>query len=178
METKEYTTIDRSGWPSGEWDGEPDKVQWQDEETGLPCLAVRNRSGAWCGYVGVAEGHPWFKQSYDDVLVECHGGPTFSDFCQPHTSEADSICHVPGVGEPDRIWWIGFDCNHGYDWTPRSAMMERDRGYPFTRAVCEVYRTLQYVKNECRSIACQAKEVEQSCPLDSEGDDNSLANKA
>jgi hypothetical protein len=60
VETKEYRTIDKTLWPRGEWDDEPDKMQWQDEATGLPCLIVRGPVGALCGYVGVPEGHPCF----------------------------------------------------------------------------------------------------------------------
>ena len=79
METREYTTINRTalGWPDGPWNGEPDKVQWQDQQTGMPCLAVRHpESGHWCGYVGVDPDHPHFEQSYDDVSMadgEKHG---------------------------------------------------------------------------------------------------------
>ena len=42
METKEYRFVDKSDWDRGPWDDEPDKVQWQDVATGLPCIAVRN----------------------------------------------------------------------------------------------------------------------------------------
>jgi hypothetical protein len=59
METREYRFIDKSEWDRGPWDNEPDKVQWQDAATGLPCIARRSEAmGSWCGYVGVAEGHP------------------------------------------------------------------------------------------------------------------------
>jgi hypothetical protein len=51
--------------PAGEWDNEPDKIQWLDEDTGLDCLMVRNHFGSWCGYVGVTEGHPLFGVGYD-----------------------------------------------------------------------------------------------------------------
>lgn len=92
MDTKAYTTIDRAalGWPSGEWDSEPDKLQWPDEATGLPCLAVRHASlGHWCGYVGVPPEHPWAGHTYDsDVEVDVHGGLTFADACQPHETIA------------------------------------------------------------------------------------------
>ena len=57
METIEYRTMDKSVWGPGPWQNEPDKRQWQDEATGLPCLIVRNSMGALCGYVGVSEGH-------------------------------------------------------------------------------------------------------------------------
>jgi hypothetical protein len=49
--------VDRTGWPAGEWDGEPDKLFWTDATTGLPCLIVRNRMGALCGYVAVDSTH-------------------------------------------------------------------------------------------------------------------------
>lgn len=88
MQTIEYRTIDKSSWPRGEWDNEPDKVQWQDAETGLPCLVVRGPHGAWCGYVGVAKGHPYYEQDYDKVHdvnhdLSVHGGLTFASKCHP-----------------------------------------------------------------------------------------------
>src|SRR3990167_762358 len=103
MQTKEYTFIDRSKWPTGEWSGEPDKVQWQDQETGLPCIAKRNVDmGFWCGYVGISEDHPLFGKSYEDIDINCiHGGLTFSGLCE-HDDNEHGICHVPDVGKPDR----------------------------------------------------------------------------
>lgn len=163
METKEYTTIDRAakGWPSGAWDGEPDKVQWPDVATGLPCLAVRHgHSGHWCGYVGVAEGHPWHGKDYDNLndWPEVHGGLTFADMCRPNGDEARDICHLPEPGEPDHVWWLGFDCAHYGDRSPQDEAYARDRGYPFTRSPEETYKTLAYVKAECASLAAQIAE--------------------
>ncbi len=159
METKEYRTLDRSKWPSGAWDDEPDKMQWADPETGLPCLAVRNWSGAWCGYVGVAEGHPHFGKNYDDVPAEVHCGLTFSDACQPAAVEARGICHVPGPGEPDHVWWLGFDCAHCYDYSPRDAERARDEGGIWALTHDVEYRTLRYVRNQCAQLARQFKEA-------------------
>lgn len=160
METKEYKTIDRSGWPSGEWDSEPDKVQWPDPATGLPCLAVRHsHSGHWCGYVGVAEGHLLYGADYNDVRFDdewpdVHGGLTFADKCRPGAEET-GICHVPGEGEPDHVWWFGFDCAHSGDYGPLDAMYARDRGYPFSIGHDERYRPLAYVKAQCAKLAKQ-----------------------
>lgn len=65
METKEYHDVDKSNWGPGSWQEEPDKVQWRDESTGLPCLVVRNSSGGnWCGYVGVGLNHPLYEVEY------------------------------------------------------------------------------------------------------------------
>ena len=46
METIEYKAHNRADWPKGKWDNEPDKIQWQDPTTKLPCLMVRNSMGA------------------------------------------------------------------------------------------------------------------------------------
>lgn len=107
MLTKEYRTVDKSSWERGPWDSEPDKKQWLDQATGLPCLIVRNPMGALCGYVGVTKNHPAFGKSYgdDDACVEgleVHGGITFADFCS-HGDECTSICHVVEPGENDRV---------------------------------------------------------------------------
>lgn len=145
MKTIEYRDIvDRSGWDSGPWDGEPDKVQWQDRRTGMPCLAVRNRTGGWCGYVGVTQGHPFFELDYDDkkVDVRVHGGLTFCGACSPDDKE-HGICHRPDPGEPDHVWWLGFDCLHAGDLVPMVATLG------------DVYRDLRYVKGECAKLAKQ-----------------------
>ncbi len=60
--TPEY---DKSKWGGDQWKGEPDRKEWRDEATGMPCLALRNMMGAWCGYVGVAPTHPAHGLHYD-----------------------------------------------------------------------------------------------------------------
>lgn len=81
MQSIEYHTVDKSEWGDGPWQQEPDKKQWQDKATGLPCLIVRGPSGALCGYVGVSRRHPAYGKSYDDVDVRVHGGLTFANTC-------------------------------------------------------------------------------------------------
>lgn len=173
---KTYTTMDRSNWPSGEWDSEPDKAQWKDDETGMVCLAVRNTFGAWCGYVGLNERHPLYEKDYSDDLaqdIKAHCGLTFADHCQPSKSEATGICHVPEQGDPDNVWWLGFDCLHYLDIAPESVerepigrnllgwelvrreLMRRAAGdFPLAE-----YRTLEYVRKECASLAMQLKRM-------------------
>lgn len=184
METKIYYH-DRTEkkWPAGEWDGEPDKMQWPDEVTGLPCLIVRGPMGALCGYVGVADGHMLYGKEYgankvfscDDVCddgedsyhyacspqshLHVHGGITFSDFCAETTDESKHICHVAAHGEPARVWWFGFDCGHHGDWSPIDAKYEVERGGCFARSGGSVYRTIDYVKHECSQLAKQLAEI-------------------
>lgn len=129
--------MDRTGWGDGPWMKEPDKIQWQDLATGLPCLIHRNPMGSLCGYVGVSAGHPWFgvqygglwEDDYDSTpegIIEVHGGLTFSDFCQPYDDEREGICHTPGPGEPAHVWWFGFDCGHAFDLSPGLAARTRE----------------------------------------------------
>jgi hypothetical protein len=158
METKEYKTIDReaAGWPSGFWDNEPDKAQWPDGATGLPCLAVRHpRRGHWCGYVGVAPDHALHGRGYDELDVEVHGGLTFADACSPNSDESRGVCHVPAVGEPEHVWWFGFDCDHGDDYSPQDQKYANERGGVFARDYDETYKSLFYVQRECASLAQQ-----------------------
>lgn len=162
MKTLQFTTIDRAakGWPSGEWDGEPDKVQWPDEATGLPCLAVRNRHhGNWCGYVGVTEGHRCFGKDWDGTGdLDVHGGITFGGHCQPG-SEESGICHLPDPGEPDHVWWLGFDCAHAWDHSPDDVKRAEERGGIWAIASDSSYRTLAYVQSQCRKLAEQLAQV-------------------
>jgi hypothetical protein len=174
--------MDKSDWGPGAWQEEPDKVQWPDEATGLPCLAVRNGMGNWCGYVGVAVGHPWHGKDYGDAIgpctdkcdpeyhwdhriesiIEVHGGVTFADACQPREDESRGICHAPDMGEPDHVWWFGFDCGHSDDLSP--AMMARERKSVFgeTRYGSNwqpTYKALGYVRAEVAKLAQQLKSV-------------------
>lgn len=160
---------------SGIWDNEPDKVQWVDAETNLDCLAVRNGMGAWCGYVGVPESHPWHGIDYGSCvmgencdrdekdwycshspenLLTVHGGITYAAFCQDGPEE-EAICHVVFDGRPDPIWWFGFDCAHGGDICP---------AYEFSFTTwcgqMSVYRDLEYVRSECARLAKQLAEVQ------------------
>lgn len=161
MKTLEWTTLDKTTWGDGPWQSEPDKRQWQDEATGLPCIAVRNESaGNWCGYVGLPPGHPLHGKSYNDmdVDVHVHGGLTFADTC--HDAEDDHsryVCHLPEPGEPQKVWWFGFDCHHAWDRAP--AYDARYKDHPILGGINhdQQYRTLTYVTNQCAALAAQLK---------------------
>lgn len=155
METREYRTADKSGWDRGPWDDEPDKRQWPDAATGYPCLIVRNEAGALCGYVGVTEDHPLFGKKGFDLPLDCHGGITFSAPCNPAEPLEHGICHLPGPGEPDHVWWFGFDASHYDDLSPgmdaqlRSLMPDRtSRGH---------YRDIAYISAQVAGLAAQLR---------------------
>jgi hypothetical protein len=138
----------RADWGHGPWDDEPDREEWRDGHTGLPCLARRNFCGVWCGYVAVSPGHPWHGREYDEIDASVHGGLTFAAPCDPDESEPDRICHVPLPGEPDDVWWLGFDCGHvTIDLVPAFRNFSGLDG--------GTYRTLSYVRNVCADLAEQ-----------------------
>lgn len=168
MRTIEYRTraSAKADWGAGPWQDEPDKKQWSDPATGMACLIVRSPLGALCGYVGVPEGHPLFEVDYGDAheryAISVHGGLTFDGFCQ-EGAEEDGICHLVEPGEPDRVWWLGFDCGHFSDLVPsfearlRSSWSWRARS---DAASYEgVYRDLAYVTAEVTSLAAQLRDL-------------------
>ena len=173
MQRREWVTADKSAWGEGPWQQEPDKVQWSDEATGLPCLAVRSETmGHWCGYVGVAPGHPHYEVKWKDdrIDVSVHGGVTFTDACQPGEDEATGVCHIPDPGESDQVWWIGFDCIHAGDMAPKMQATLRLTAPLFTATMPgrikeafahlwsdDTYKTLDYVTAECADLAGQLK---------------------
>lgn len=146
------------GWPAGEWDDEPDKVHWIDEETDMDCLIVRNGLGGLCGYVAVTEDHPFYGKDYDDVDVEVHGGLTFASKCQEHVTEDHGVCHVPAPGRSDNVWWLGFDCAHLGDACP-GMIQYRNEISDSKLWDRDTYKNIAYVKNEIRLLAKQLKAV-------------------
>jgi hypothetical protein len=157
---RQWTTVDKSEWGDGPWQAEPDKVVWVDEATDLDCMIHRGHSGALCGYVGVAPGHPWYRLGYlDDVIdVDVHGGLTFTAACSEDATEDFGICHVPEPGRSHDIWWLGFDCSHMMDVTPGldaiTGRMPDDS--PLWR---RTYKNYEYVKKEVEALARQAAEA-------------------
>jgi hypothetical protein len=153
MKTISYSTIDKSNWGPGPWQDEPDKVQWLDLATGLPCLIRRsgNQIGSWCGYVGVSRSHPAYSAEYDELDVRVHGGLTFMGPCEPGGDPRDSICHAVEPGEDDDVVWFGFDCGHYQDLSPGLNALKSLRDL----MPDGVYRDQAYVTAEVESLATQ-----------------------
>lgn len=159
MEPVESNHVDKSQWTHGPWNNEPDRVEWRSEGTPrLPCLIVRGPSGALCGYVGVPDGHPYHGQE-GGFDVDCHGGVTYTAPCV----EGAHICHVPQAGEPDTVWWIGFDCAHSCDIRPADYNHQRwDSSMPAH------YREIDFVRREVNALAVQLQRVAKGLPPNEE----------
>ena len=91
-----------------------------------------------------------------------HGGLTYVDHCQEGEDEAVTICHIPAPGEPDNVWWAGFDCAHAGDLSPANEALLRKtdptwekRRTMYTGVLKEVYRALPYVRAQCEDLAAQ-----------------------
>lgn len=135
----------------GPWQAEPNRAQWK--HAGLDCLAVRHPGGLhWCGYVGVPPGHAAHGKDYDGdgLNVDVHGGLTYAAGC------GGSVCHIPEAGEPDDLWWLGFDCAHWGDIPPGHEEMYERAGIEKRKyGRMETYKELPYVQAEVNNLAEQ-----------------------
>ena len=161
--------MERSSWGPGPWDEEPDRLAW--EAHGLPCLLVRSSRGSWCGYVGVAPGHPLHGldstspcEALRSAWEERKGRPIGNAGIIPTVLAAlrdeteaprlDAVFEVhgsltyAGEREPGKTWWFGFDCGHAGDLSP-------GRGVDGDG----IYRTLTYARAETERLADQLARV-------------------
>jgi hypothetical protein len=162
--------VKRDDWAPGPWDSEDDRYEWRTA-AGLTGLIIRGPLGALCGYVGVEPGHVAYGRSCDSADsyergedgaidydrpknnpvrgLEVHGGVTYADHC------AGRICHVPAPGEPEHLWWIGFDCSHSQDVSPEQDTFWMRHNQSPLRYPGSSYRDVDYVRAEVESLSAQ-----------------------
>lgn len=147
---KQWCFPQPESWGRGPWSHEPDKTQWKDPASGLVCLAVRNPFlGFLCGYAGLPESHPYYRRRYIKLpSLEVHFGLSFSDFS---SGGENGVGHHAEPGDPEKLWWLGFDCGHYRDKIPGFSRL--------TRGLGDTYRTLAYVHKECARLAAQLHQV-------------------
>lgn len=184
METQLWLNpeLNKTTWGDGPWQEEHcDKIQFEDKHTGMPCLAVRSHFGSWCGYVGVTADHPLYGVPYStcakkpqcepetdhlgnawwecdhrpEAILDVHGGITFSGGCRKTDDPAVGICHVPSPGEPEDVYWFGYDCGHYTDTQPGLRATIRALGGSGAPFPGESYKTLTYVQAECATLCDQ-----------------------
>lgn len=78
-----------------------------------------------------------------DILIDCHGGLTYSSSIENGSYPVESD-----------LWWFGFDCAHYLDTpiTPSKYDLEYDR-------IEGTAKTLNFCIKQCESIAKQLKEI-------------------
>jgi hypothetical protein len=86
----------------------------------------------------------------NDVHASVHGGITYAGPCE------GVICHVPRPGEPDDVWWLGFDMAHGGDFSPGYSKYQ---GEMWRQGQWETYRNVAYVRGYCERLAEQIVEA-------------------
>lgn len=116
-------------------------IEFINKTSGYECRIIRPYPlSHLCGYVRVPdEGHPCFGLDYDQIPIHnVHGGITFSN-----------NMGIKGT------WWIGFDCCHLGDLSPSDVIT-----YNRKSIGKNVYRTVDFVRNECNKLARQLKKME------------------
>lgn len=123
--TVALTHIDKEKWPVGQWNLEPDRLEYIDDKTCLPALIDRAESGALTGFVMVPSGHPWHGLDFAEVgkVADVHG--------ELHSME-----------RADGSWWFGFSCDRRGDMKP-------------AKSKAGTYRDLSFVKAGVASLAAQ-----------------------
>jgi len=137
-------------WPSGEWDEEPDAVEWI--ENGWRCLIVRHGvNGHLNGYVGVPIGHAAHGLADNELNLQVHGGVTYASPNAP-ASWLDELTVVTTPG----LWWVGFDTGH---LTDKSPGLERFIGGVGSGGT---YKTVDYCRAEIVRMIYELEEMERS----------------
>ena len=129
------------------------------EAFGLPCVIWRNKNfGHWCGYAGVPKDSRldgkryYFSTESENGLsslekaineIEIHGGLTYAGKRKENWE----------YSKKDDIWYFGFDCGHYGD------LQKYQFEYPENIREDDIYRTKEYVIEECKKFAEQLKKM-------------------
>jgi hypothetical protein len=157
---KSTVPVPKSEWGPGDWQNEPDRVDFV--HAGLACLLLRHfNHGYWCGYVGIPPEHPLYGKLWTETPeirdLDVHMGVNYSAACE------GEICHTPAPGMPHQVWWLGADFGHAFDRAPGSDANFRellrcragDDSIIEQRHEWETYRNVAYVRHEIEKLARQ-----------------------
>lgn len=170
-----YHVADRHPDGDGPWEDEADKTAWIDEASGLPCIIRRSKHhGALEGFVAVPRGHDLFGFDHAALAplgIIVHGGLNYSEPCQENELEAVSVCHVEPIWRPiaepvsgsqvdvdEDLWWLGFSCDHSYDYVPKSHRHPNPPNHlAHGHDIPQTYRDEAYVHRQVVQLAAQLK---------------------
>ena len=137
-------------------------VEREFEHAGYKCVVTFNVMGHRCGYVGIPKNHSLYGKEYSDYLEikKADVGDRKISGNSNYPIESD-------------LWWFGFDCAHCDDAKELELAYERFPNYRERLAMkieCEdrfridgtIVRTEEYVAEECKKLAEQLKEFEES----------------
>lgn len=124
-------------WGPGPWVGEPNEVSWH--HSGFNCFMRRNlQSGHWNAYVGIPEGHPWFRLKPNRISPR-----------PPTHREIDFAGII--TDDPPGLWWIGFSATNPTDlmpWHAGSPELMNNRHFRYPK--------LQYMREQTELLAACA----------------------
>jgi hypothetical protein len=151
---KTLNWIDKSRWVDGEWQREPDRIEWV--YLGFPCLITRQDIGFLCGYVGIPPTHPYYGKDIKDKELKEIPTDKGINFSEPSYQIDDprAVCHQL-LTKTDDYWWIGFDCCHSDDAFPRII-----RFHNFSSDA--TYKNVEYVKTQVEFLARELSNVKSS----------------
>lgn len=106
-------------------------------------------------YKRIRNDHPtyecgWKLDHSPEARIEIHGGLTYSGFC-----DGGRICHMAKEGEPDNVYWFGFDCAHAGDVSPGMSAFRDQFNLSFLGEYPDKYRDVSYVQAETNRLAQQ-----------------------
>ena len=150
---------DKMNWGPGPWQEEPDYLFYWVEK--YPCLILRHGLGHLCGYVGIDKSKAPESDHYDDIDLEVHGDVTYGGNRDSELKPEDKESL-----QGKEYYWIGFDCAHYLDFMPASIAI--NRVLPETAKLRsqlfkskDVYRTINFVKNEIQGMIDQLKKQDE-----------------
>lgn len=165
-----YTVPERHPAGSGPWDGEPDKLAWQDAASGLDCILLRQPKGVWGAFVAVTAAHPLWGYACDAIPgsleLRTHGRIDYAEQCASYEPEEIRICHaspsqkhrpyVPLEADDRRgdAWWFGCAADKPGDYVPQGGkpILAREHG--------ETYRDMDYMYQVAVDLAAQLAAIE------------------
>lgn len=128
---------------------------------GYPCVVLFQPMAYRTGYVGLPKTSRYYGKNFNDIPVDCHGGLTYGR------------SYLFGQDDED-TWWIGFDCAHygdGYDDKTAKEYYKNDKvtmeQLQKLKALHDIsndyfeFRSLDYVKQDCKFIVKQIIELEE-----------------
>lgn len=127
------------------------KLEREFVACGYHCLVVGTPMGHRCGYVGIPIQHSFYGVDYDDIDIEVHGGLTFGDILDSHSSRGFEV----------GLYYLGFDCGHlddGYDIELIKELRGEEAARVFESTNSGHVWTTSEVETEVRRLAAQLKQ--------------------